>query len=377
MAKPIVLIIASNPLHNGPRMIREIEALKNEYDITAIGGTPPQDSSVKYVNIKKIYGLDRILKKLTWVAAKKEYIGKLYYTEFALHRIIKEIKPAFVITHNPIFLPYLFSFKGRDYKVIYNAHEYHPLEYEDRKGWLETFGKYYYQLYKQFLPKLDLLINVCESIAQKCLEEFGKPSIVIPNASVLYPSIVPTFAWEGETIRIIHHGGAIRERKIEIMIEAIRVLGSRFQLDLMLMPLNEEYFKELKDLADKAGNVNFIPPVNFKEIVPFISKYHVGLFHLCPSNFNYRVALPNKLFEFIQARLCVVVSPSPEMANIVNKFGVGLVAESFSEESLVSTIRRLDFIQINKFKEKCQSVAYEVAAEKYYAHLIKSIKKLQ
>ena len=55
------------------------------------------------------------------------------------------------------------------------------------------------------------------------------------------------------------------------------------------------------------------------EIVDTIAEYDIGLFILSPINFNYYHALPNKLFEFIQARLAIAVSPSPEMARIVHR----------------------------------------------------------
>ena len=40
-------------------------------------------------------------------------------------------------------------------------------------------------------------------------------------------------------------------------------------------------------------------------------------------------ALPNKLFEFIQARIAVIVSPTVDQARLVTDAGVGLVCNGF------------------------------------------------
>lgn len=68
-------------------------------------------------------------------------------------------------------------------KVIYNAHEYHPLEFEEKPNWVNTHGRYYYALYQKYIHQVDLFINVCNGIANKCKEEFNIESLVIPNAA--------------------------------------------------------------------------------------------------------------------------------------------------------------------------------------------------
>jgi glycosyltransferase involved in cell wall biosynthesis len=378
MNKPKVLVIAASPLHNGPRMIREIDALKRFYEITAVGSTPPHDPRIAYVSTKEINSLiDRIIRKLySVVTGGNVFRGRAYLSERALYHILDTIQPQYVIVHNPIFFPGVFGYKKRQFKVIYNAHEYHPLEFDEDKKWLNTWGRYYTDLYKEYLGKVDLLINVCESIAEKCEEEFGKKSLVIPNAATYCPDIKPAQSKDPGKVRIIHHGAALRGRKIESMIEAVQLLGIGYHLDLMLMTNDKAYFDELKRYVEKTDNVNLVNPVAFDKIVSFISQYDIGIYNLPPTNFNNRVALPNKFFEFIQARLCVVISPSVEMQRIVEQYKLGIVTEGFNAEAFYRAIKSISFKDIKNYKENANKAAFELSAEHYRDKLLEALKTI-
>ncbi|RDC62968.1 glycosyltransferase family protein [Adhaeribacter pallidiroseus] len=376
--KKTILVIASAPLHNGPRMIREIEALKPFYNIVAIGATPPPDASIKYYAVKTIDKPfpDKVFTKVYQIFTGKRYLLPLWLTKRRFQKLLYLIKPDFVIAHDPTHLPYLVDFPKTLFKLIYNAHEYHPLEFDENTKWLNFWGKYYYQLYKNTLPKVNLLINVCESIAIKCKEEFNKSSIVIPNAAVYYPDLNPVLNNYASLIRLIHHGIANKTRKIELMIDAVKMLGNSFHLDLMLVPVDPLYYEELQVYSRNLSNIRFIKPVAYNQIVPFINTYDIGLYNLPPVSFNNRIALPNKFYEFIQARLCLVVSPSVEMKKIVEEHDLGLVSDDYTAESLVETIKRLDLTAINRYKQNVHKAAYCLSAQQYQNRLVDALKEI-
>ena len=351
-------------------MIREIEALKNDYEITALGRTPSPFDFVKfeYYNLPTVY--ERALHRI-YRNANKGYIwpGRFYSINKKLSGLFKKYRPDIVITHEPEFLPYIDHYRNKfNFKVVFNAHEYCPLQFDTRKNWINTGGKFYFNLYKKYLNKVNLLVNVCDGIAVKCKEEFGKDSIVIPNVSSRYPNIKPLLHDKEKVIKIIHHGGAIRERKIEYMIEAVQKLGSPFQLDLMIIPGNREYISELKLMIEKIDNINIIPPIGFYEIVPFLNKYDIGLYNMPANGFNQLHSLPNKLFEYIQARLCIIISNSPEMKKIVEQYDLGFVSRGFSADELFDCLKDITMQQINNFKINADAAAEELSAEKYYQY---------
>ena len=54
---------------------------------------------------------------------------------------------------------------------------------------------------------------------------------------------------------------------------------------------------------------------------------------------NYRYALPNKLFDYIQCRIPVLCSALPEMSRIVETYGIGISTGEKDPEILSGIVR--------------------------------------
>lgn len=364
--KKNVLIITPNPLHNGPRLVREIDTLKCDYNITAIGSSPPHDSTIDFIPYETVnFGLlDKLIRKFCQLVLKKPFLKPLPIATKRIHAVLDRLRPDIVIVHNPIHLPYLFSYTKKDIKIVYNAHEYHPLEFEHDSEWLRIQGRTYFNLYQQYLYKCDLVINVCDGIAAKCKEVFNVESLVIPNAASYYNGKFKE-KFSPVPMRFIHHGGSNPDRKIEVMIEAFRNLGASYELDLMLVNNQKDYFGFLQGEIAKTPNVRLIEPVSFADIIPQLTAYHAGVYLLPPVSFNNTYALPNKFFEFIQARIPIVTGPSVEMKKIVEKYNIGAVTRNFTSEALVESIQNLSADQIHLFQQNTDLAARELSAESY------------
>jgi hypothetical protein len=371
-----ILIINSDPFHNGPRMIREIDALKQDFEIIALGRTRPHDKSLKFININLFFGFTRLYGKFYKSITKNYYNGKPVFFKIPFHILLFVLKPDIIINHNPVFFPSIFLFPERKFKVVYNAHEYHPLQMDQDLDWLKTVGEYYLWIYKKYLNKIDLFINVCESITEKCKTEFNCDSIVIPNAASYDPNIKPIFKENDNLIKIIHHGASIKGRKLETMIRAVGKFPDKYTFDLMLVPIDNDYYNQLIQLSQSFSNIRIIKQVKFNEIIYKLNGYDLGLYILPPTSFNNQIALPNKVFEFIQARLALLVSPNIEMKNLVTKHNVGLVLDDYEQFSLESSLKVLDHDKINVFKSNSNKAAIIVNAENYYSLLLSKIKTL-
>jgi glycosyltransferase involved in cell wall biosynthesis len=241
--------------------------------------------------------------------------------------------------------------------VLLDAHEYSPTEFEDRLIWRLRIGRYYRYICRFFLPRATAMTTVCTGVADEYRRNFGITASVIENAP-LRQDLVPSSLVPG-SIRLVHHGAAIRSRRLELMIDVIKRTDQRFSLDFMLVGNDARYLQDLRDRASGEPRIRFLPPVAMPDICTATNGYDMGLFLLPPVNFNYRFALPNKLFEFIQARLAVAIGPSPEMARVVRAHGVGVVAESFEPADLAEVLNGLTEEDVMRYKQ-----ASHIAADK-------------
>jgi hypothetical protein len=365
-----VLLLTFRSIENGPRVIRAVQSLSPSYELTVVAsGKPTFEHSFKFVHSNLIARsiLDKVVNKI-----RRDFFKKVQPSYFLintqkkrLEKLIMQEKPSVVITHDCDILDILSSIKDKyKFKLVFNAHEYFPLEFEELKDWSTTWQPYYEQLYARALPKVDLFINICDMIREKCLSMFGIDSVVIPNASNFYQASAKP-RQQGSPIRIVHHGAAIRARYLELMLQTMEHLGPNYTLDLMLMPTDTKYFEEIKVKVDRLTNVKIIPPVGFNEIIPKLTHYDIGLIFVPGRTFNYRAGLGNKFYEYVQARICLAVGPLQEMVAIVNKYEIGVATSTFEPLEMANAISGLKEERLIELKKNCDKAAQDLAYEGY------------
>lgn len=264
-------------------------------------------------------------------------------------------------------LPLAFFLRKPGTKIVFDAHEYAPRHFEDRLYWRIFFQGFNIHFCKKFIPRVDRMFTVCDGLAKEYQRNFGVLPQVMTNAAA-YHEWEPG-AVDEHRIRLIHHGIATLSRKIENMIAMMQYTDARFTLDLMLKVTStasrktKDYLQHLRSLADVTTNVRVIPPVPSQEVVSFIRRYDMGIFILEPVNFNYTHALPNKLFDFVQARLGIGISPLVEMKKVVEEHCLGVVAVDYSPRALAEQLNRLHAEDIAGFKQHSHQAARQLSAD--------------
>ncbi len=251
--------------------------------------------------------------------------------------------------------------------VVFDAHEYAPGELHLKWRERHLINPYNGFLCRHYIPCVSMMTTVCDSIAKMYKKETGITPIVIRNVppykKINYRPTNPI------KIRLIHHGGAMPERYLEDMIRLVGLLPKQYTLTFMLTlsgSKSASYVDMLRDIAeDEApGRVIFAQPVPYSKLLRALRAFDIGVFMLRGDrNINYKYALPNKLFEFIMAGLCIAISPSVEMVKIVNKYDCGIVAEDDSPRSLASAISRLSPKDVDDRKSNSLCAAKELNAE--------------
>jgi glycosyltransferase involved in cell wall biosynthesis len=265
---------------------------------------------------------------------------------------------------------------ARGAKVIFDAHEYTPRQHEDLFRWRLLFQEYSAYLCKTYVPKVDAMTTVCPGIAETYERDTGVKPLVLTSAAD-YENLEPNLLDDNVSrIRLIHHGAAAPSRKIENMIHMMDDLGKRFELNLMFVESNRRYLHYLKRLAERRPAIRFLPPQPMNELPRCLNQFDIGVYLLEPTNFNNLHSLPNKFFEFIQARLAIAIGPSPEMAGIVKEHDLGVVSEDFSPKTLAQCLRNLDPKTINYYKLQSHQAARILSAKRNMELLLDLVGKL-
>jgi len=357
-----VLIISFSDLKNDPRVFRQIGFFRDRYRLTTIGLNDAQLPSVEFIPIQQQNhaAAARITRALgNKLGQFERYYWGLYHFEQPLARL-GERRFDLIIANDLHALP-LAVRVARGAKIMLDAHEYFPRQFEDRWRWNFFSRAFINYLCRTYLPHCDRMITVSAGIADEYRKDFNVRAQVITN-SCEYHDLQPAAASAPGPIRLIHHGNAIPSRRLEVMIELMKRSAADLTLDLMLMPVVPGYYRKLRKAAADNRRIQFIPPVPMAQIVPFLNRYDVGLCIYKPTSFNLLHSLPNKFFEFIQARLAVFSGPSPEMARIIRQHDLGVVAEDFSLAALQRALAGLNRKGIDHFKNQAHQAARELSS---------------
>jgi hypothetical protein len=241
-------------------------------------------------------------------------------------------------------------------RLLLDAREYYPKNFDDQWVWRLTRKPVMHHLCRTYLHRCHKITTVSDGLARAYAHHYGVQAEVLWSLPV-YHDLEPTHC-DPAVIRMIHHGNASRSRRIGLMIDMMNHLDRRFQLDLMLIRVDDSYWSELERNTDGKDNVRIIPPVPMHDIVRFTNRYDIGLFLCPPVNFNLQYSLPNKLFEFIQARLAVSIGPSPEMARVVRQYHCGIIAKDFSPRCMAEALRSLTVKEIMHYKQQSHEASH-------------------
>ncbi len=362
-ARPSAAVLSFSPLHRDARVQRQIRTLNGICRVTAFGLTDPGIEGVDFVDVSQRQR-STLETALMACRLKVRQFEAVYRSQQSVGTTVEALKGrefSLIVANDIYSLPVAMEYRGNA-KVLFDAHEYAPREFEHRFLW-----RFFMQDYKEYLcrtriPQVDAMTTVGPAIADEYAREFGvRPSVVL-NAP--YYRAAPREPRDGEVIRMVHHGGASHARRLEVMIDAMTRLDERFRLDFMLVANEPGYVKALMKRASSDPRIAFVPPVAPDEVVKKLSHYDVGLCTYAPYSFNGLHSLPNKFFDFIQARLCIAAGPLPEVARLVEQNRCGVVAKDFKAASLADVLRTLDRQGIEAFRQAADAVAAELSYER-------------
>lgn len=359
-----ILVLTYTPIAREPRALKQIRFLRQHHDVTTAGFGPAPFDDLPHTELVET-------RPFRWGRLG----GYVYMALLALHlyRLVPWFSPRdtaakaqlstqqwdTIIAHDPQTSA-LANSLGARFGVIADLHEYSPRQNEHDPRWRLLIKPYITWLCRKQVTKAAAVVTVGQGIADEYRRQFGIDSTVVINATPFH-DLTP--ADVTRPLRLVHSGVTGVQRKLEIMIEAVRQTSADVTLDLYLVDSGTAYMQTLKDLAAGDDRIRFQEPVPYERLVPTLNRYDVGLSIFAPTTFNLAWCLPNKFFDFVQARLGVIVGPSPEMTRIVTENGIGAVMPDFEASSLARLLEELTPELVASWKAASAAHASELSSE--------------
>jgi glycogen synthase len=288
-----------------------------------------------------------------------------YHIRRELVRVAKEtpeLKADLVIAHD-----YHTSDMGYEVARVFNAqfsidvHEYAREQYSNDPEWVKKEQPVIVAVQDHYLRRADLITVVCAGIGELLAKETSlkRAPVTIRNVPFNQPQ---TFRPTGSRIRVLYHGDLSRHRYIHDLVKSMASWRSDF--DLVLRGSGDvAYIADLKRSVSAMGldnRVFFEPPVPFNQIIPAANSADIGLFSYEAYSPQIRLALPNKLFEYIMAGLAVCITKLDEAGRVVQHYNVGKLIPQHSPASIAETINSFTVGEIDEYKKASLKAAEEL-----------------
>ena len=242
--------------------------------------------------------------------------------------------------------------------------------------------KYWKNIEKHIFPKLKTIITVNDSIAKLFAEEYKKEINVIRNVS-LFRQEIPAVSPEklelptNKKFIVLQGAGINIQRGAEEAVAAMQYIEDA----ILLVIGGGDVLHILKNSVQQLHleqKVIFIPKMPIDKLFDYTRLAQIGLTLDKDTNINYRFSLPNKLFDYIQARIPVLASPLPELKKIIEQYQIGMMIENHDPKHIAEKIKMMlaDDNQKKIWKENLNFAASELCWENEEKKLIEIFNNL-
>lgn len=358
-----IILAVTNDISTDQRVIRTAHTLHNmKARVTIIGRRLAKP--LEYIDLRfKAIRMNLVFNK-----------GPLFYAEYNLRLFLRLMimKADILISNDLDTLPavYLAS-KIRNTALVYDSHEYFTEvpELLGRRGvqrvwkWLESL----------MMPHILYACTVSSPIARAYQDKYGIKMQVIRNLPFKRDqTIQPLPALKNGSEKIILYQGSLNKgRGLELAIQAIQFTNN-VRLVIIGKGDLENKLKQLVLTLGLQDRITFTGRISPDQLIGYTIQADLGISLEEDLGLNYRFALPNKVFDYIQAEVPVLVSDLPEIRSLVEEYKVGLINHSLNAEELgvlfTGILNNED--QLRVWKSNLKIAAAELCWEKEEPKLI-------
>ncbi|MBN2805581.1 MAG: glycosyltransferase [Prolixibacteraceae bacterium] len=348
--KKKIVMAVTNDLVTDNRVHKMATTLTNMHlDVTLAGSFYPESKALAQRN----YSTHRFN---LWF-----YKGPLFYANYNFSLFFYLLFKRFdlIVANDLDTLPACFLVAKMTGKpLVYDSHEYFTEvpELVHRP----QVKRIWEEIEKLILPKVKYGITVCQSIANVYREKYSTPFRVVRNlpfrntliektSNPPFPVDMPVILYQGA----VNYGRGLQEAIMAMhKVKGARlvIIGSGDELEIIRKQVHHE------GLEHKVILTGRIPFDELKQITPLAT---IGLSVEKDIGLNYRYALPNKLFDYIQAGVPVLAGNLPEIKAIVEKYKVGRIVPLSTPEYLADALNEMlsNELQRTEWQNNCKPAA--------------------
>lgn len=355
-------IILATTIITSALIVNQIGRARRLIKIALDFGECPDDNLNKNITLKSFLSFTKYLSN--GIANKLSGVGRI----LALYWIVRRLRPDVLHCHDIHTLPIGILAKWTlPCFVVYDAHEI----YEEVAQGTSSRARSFRRIHSIGQRYVDAFITINDSIAAWYAEHYPAlpKAVVIKNAtkfagSVEYDGRLHVAAGLSPQRKILlYQGGFSTKRGLEYLIESARYLNPDWALVMMgwgsFEPRLREIARYINQYHTDQGNpeiVVFIPPAPQNDLALWTAGGTVGIIPYEKVGLNHWFCTPNKLWEYPNAGLPMLVSPFPELSRPVLEHGHGwLLPEDQEPRKLAELINSLGHEQIQTAKNCCEN----------------------
>lgn len=250
----------------------------------------------------------------------------------------------FILIHLVDSLPFAVRLKKKTgARLIYDCQEYFRGQYEHAAPWQK---KWVYDAENKYAGIADIVLATTQVMLNKLQPEIKGPEIFLRVRNTPVRKKIAALNGIAGKFRMIWHGLTIvpqNVRGIHIILNAVALCKSpvEFYIQGNITTANAEKLDVLTRQLGIQDRVYVLPAANPDNIVESLSGFDIGAVGELAAEDNQRLTSSNKLFEFINAGLPVLVPDLPGLAETVNEFKAGMLYKQGDSSSLADCIDRL------------------------------------
>lgn len=358
-----ILCVSFSPIYADSRVLRQLEVLREHGEVTTVGYGPAPQGVARHIEVPENasslpetpLGVARLALHL------HDAVELTAPGERAVRAEVVDSGPYdLVVANDARALPLAFAAAG-DAPVLADMHEWAAEERATVFIWRLLVGPYMEHLCTKYLGRTTAVTSVSSGLASLYTERYGVATEVVRNAAD-FQDLAPSPV-DPEVIKLVHSGTADAERNIVELIEAVDRLGERFTLDLYLLEVPGGHLDVIRSKAAANPRVTVHDPVPPDTLPRVLNQYDLGVFLYPLRTLSHLYHLPNKFFDFVQARLGLVFSPAPEIDAHVAQYGLGIITRDTSADALVDALRDISAEDVAGFKQAADRAARALSSE--------------